>query len=565
MENTTTLEGLESASVESFFLDSDALSPTTTTIVEDKQDTSLLVQESVITATTAVVQEAEQESTKINSTTSQAEEEEEEEEEHVGHRNKKVDVEDESELNGSIDKSIDAEDDNNKETIVESSTSTTTTTTTTAVVENTTEEDIFGSDKEEEEDEDKPKFTRLSKRREKRVEKVQDNDDDLDLDEESEEEDNNKKKKKKDKDGDYVVENQSEEEEEEEKNSSDEDKKKKKKKSKKEKKEKKSSSSDKKEKKRKQSQDKEPKKKKERSSKKKKDDSMMIIDDEGDDNNNNNSSNAKESDPLQEVLDSLKHRRATKLDIEDIKNMSMEIIDKMIDAAERDTEANRKRQPALNKVVLLAEVERILSKVQLYDFLCYDAKPSIFVVISQWLDPLPDGSQPNLKIKTALLRILTLLPANRDAIRGTSIVRFIQAVQNNDNESPLIRKLAYDAMHKWSAPGDSSREDSRYDEVEVDMDAVKRAAADEGLTKKFTKEDYLPKHIKHAGFIPRSMTNYTVRPKGLDPKSNIAISSPLRTINRIDREIEKKRLKQPARGSPRAHNVSIEGRGLNLM
>ncbi|EFA79440.1 IWS1 family protein [Heterostelium album PN500] len=292
------------------------------------------------------------------------------------------------------------------------------------------------------------------------------------------------------------------------------------------------------------------KKKKKKSSKRKSKDDMM----ESTDGNNED----LEPNPFDVVLQSMKGRREVKkLDDNIAYQMARDILDKMMNAADLDVSANKKRAPALNKIILLSEVESTLSKVQLYDVLTM-ANPSIFHVIAMWLEPLPDGSLPNIKIKTAMLKALSLLPVARDQIGRSGVKKMVMAINKSESETPVIKKLAYDVIHKWNLPS-QIREERQHDEIQVDPEQLHNV---DGLTKKFTKDDYLPAHIKHAVSIPRANLIYTKKPKGIDESAHNARVSPVRTISKIDKEIEKKIMRQTYKGNPRAFTLSVEGRNL---
>ncbi|KAB5521625.1 hypothetical protein DKX38_025944 [Salix brachista] len=72
--------------------------------------------------------------------------------------------------------------------------------------------------------------------------------------------------------------------------------------------------------------------------------------------------------------------------------------------AEEDADLNRQGKPAVNKLKKLPLLTEVLSKKQLQqEFIDH----GVLTLLKNWLEPLPDGSLPNINIRAAILRILT--------------------------------------------------------------------------------------------------------------------------------------------------------------
>eukprot|EP01133_Synstelium_polycarpum_P016138 gene16138-19203_t len=268
---------------------------------------------------------------------------------------------------------------------------------------------------------------------------------------------------------------------------------------------------------------------------------------------------------LDEALQNLKRPKKREMEPSERDRMAGEILDKMAAAAEQDINANKKRTPALNKILILPEVEKTLAMVPLHSSLA-GCNPNVYAVIMSWLEPLPDGSMPNMKIKIALLKILNQLPVFKDRIKRCGIGKLVMAINHSETETPAIKKMAYDVIHKWTAPpvykNDDQKEYSSYDEEERTPTKTSSDGSVDGLTKKFTKDDYLPTHIKHATTIPRAILNYTKRPVGITENK---ASSPVRSMSSVEKEVQKNFLKKPTqKQNPRAFTLSVEGRNLKM-
>lgn len=72
-------------------------------------------------------------------------------------------------------------------------------------------------------------------------------------------------------------------------------------------------------------------------------------------------------------------------------------------AVEDDVELNKKGKPAITKLMKLPLLNESLSKKQLQaTFLDH----GVLNLLKNWLEPLPDGSLPNINIRAAVLTIL---------------------------------------------------------------------------------------------------------------------------------------------------------------
>ncbi|KAL0324170.1 UNVERIFIED_CONTAM: protein IWS11 [Sesamum calycinum] len=75
--------------------------------------------------------------------------------------------------------------------------------------------------------------------------------------------------------------------------------------------------------------------------------------------------------------------------------------------AEEDAELNRQGKPAISKLRKLSLLTDVLSKKQLQqEFLDH----GVLTLLKNWLEPLPDGSLPNMNIRAAVLKILNDFP-----------------------------------------------------------------------------------------------------------------------------------------------------------
>ncbi|XP_008777045.1 protein IWS1 homolog 1-like [Phoenix dactylifera] len=123
--------------------------------------------------------------------------------------------------------------------------------------------------------------------------------------------------------------------------------------------------------------------------------------------------------------------------------------------AEEDAELNRQNKPAVNKLKKLPLLVDVLSKKKLQqEFLDH----GVLTLLKNWLEPLPDGSLPNMNIRTAILKLLTDFPIDleqfdrREQLKKSGLGKVIMFLSKSDEETTSNRKLAKELVDKWSRP-----------------------------------------------------------------------------------------------------------------
>ncbi|KAL8490237.1 hypothetical protein ACS0TY_025465 [Phlomoides rotata] len=124
-------------------------------------------------------------------------------------------------------------------------------------------------------------------------------------------------------------------------------------------------------------------------------------------------------------------------------------------AAEDDAELNRQGKPAITKLRKLYLLTDVLSKKQLQqEFLDH----GVLTLLKNWLEPLPDGSLPNINVRAAVLKILNDLPIDleqydrKEQLKKSGLGKVIMFLSKSDEETTSNRKLAKELVDKWSRP-----------------------------------------------------------------------------------------------------------------
>ncbi|KAL0290079.1 UNVERIFIED_CONTAM: protein IWS11, partial [Sesamum radiatum] len=120
--------------------------------------------------------------------------------------------------------------------------------------------------------------------------------------------------------------------------------------------------------------------------------------------------------------------------------------------AEEDAELYRQGKPATNKLEKLSLLTDVLSKMQLHqEFLDHGG----LTLLKNWLEPLPDGSLPDINIRTAVLKILNDFPIDlqhsdrRGLLKRSGLGKVIMFLSMSAEETTVNQKLAKELVDKW--------------------------------------------------------------------------------------------------------------------
>ncbi|TYG42312.1 hypothetical protein ES288_D12G246300v1 [Gossypium darwinii] len=262
--------------------------------------------------------------------------------------------------------------------------------------------------------------------------------------------------------------------------------------------------------------------------------------------------------------------------------------------AEEDAELNRQGKPAISKLKKLPLLTEVLSKKQLQpEFLDH----GVLTLLKNWLEPLPDGSLPNINIRAAILQILSDFPIDleqhdrREQLKKSGLGKVIMFLSKSDEETTSNRKLAKDLVDKWSRPifNKSTRfEDMRNvddDRVPLRRPPVKRpanrAAAMESRDGDFDLDisrDQKSRRSTSAQDASRSESSsrlhasrpdatpmdFVVRPQSkIDPDEIRARAKQvIQDQRRLKMNKKLQQLKAPKKKILQATKLSVEGRGM---
>ncbi|KAK8537858.1 hypothetical protein V6N13_096342 [Hibiscus sabdariffa] len=263
--------------------------------------------------------------------------------------------------------------------------------------------------------------------------------------------------------------------------------------------------------------------------------------------------------------------------------------------AEEDAELNRQGKPAINKLKKLPVLTEVLAKKQLQpEFLDH----GVLTLLKNWLEPLPDGSLPNINIRAAILQILTDFPIDleqhdrREQLKRSGLGKVIMFLSKSDEETTSNRKLAKDLVDKWSRPifNKSTRfEDMRNvddDRVPLRRPTVKRPAnraasmesrdgdfdldisRDQKSRRSMAAQDASRSESssrQHASRPDATPMDFVVRPQSkIDPDEIRARAKQVvQDQRRLKMNKKLQQLKAPKKKQLQATKLSVEGRGVS--
>uniref|UniRef100_A0A5B6YQU3 TFIIS N-terminal domain-containing protein n=2 Tax=Davidia involucrata TaxID=16924 RepID=A0A5B6YQU3_DAVIN len=292
----------------------------------------------------------------------------------------------------------------------------------------------------------------------------------------------------------------------------------------------------------------------------------------------------EEDDEIKQLFKMGKKRKKTEKSAAEIALLVENVMAELEVVAEEDAELNRQSKPAINKLKKLPLLTEVLSKKQLQlEFLDH----GVLTLLKNWLEPLPDGSLPNINIRAAVLKILTDFPIDleqydrREQLKKSGLGKVIMFLSKSDEETTANKKLAKDLVDKWSRPifNKSTRfEDMRnFDDERVPFrrPSVKKPmnkaggmeSRDDDLDlAEFSQEPKSGQSSsrQHASRPEAMPLDFLVRPQSkIDPDEVRARARQIvQDQRRLKMNKKLQQLKAPKKKQLQATKLSVEGRGM---
>ncbi|XP_047981827.1 protein IWS1 homolog 1-like [Salvia hispanica] len=288
----------------------------------------------------------------------------------------------------------------------------------------------------------------------------------------------------------------------------------------------------------------------------------------------------EEDDEIKELFKAGRKKKKSEKSPAEIALLVENVMAELEVVAEEDAELNRQGKPAINKLKKLSLLTDVLSKKQLQqEFLDH----GVLTLLKNWLEPLPDGSLPNINVRAAVLKILNDFPIDleqydrKEQLKKSGLGKVIMFLSKVDEETTANRKLAKELVDKWSRPifNKSTRfEDMKNFEDErsyrrpppkkVMNNAAGRASRDDDLDFSQERKSSQSSSRQHASRPEAMSMDFMVRPQSkVDPEAVRARAKQMVQDQRRAKMNKKlQQLKAPKRKQLQATKLSVEGRGM---
>ncbi|KAK9676482.1 hypothetical protein RND81_11G079800 [Saponaria officinalis] len=301
---------------------------------------------------------------------------------------------------------------------------------------------------------------------------------------------------------------------------------------------------------------------------------------DGDEGSPSRFAQAEEGDEEEDLFRPGKKKKKNERSAAEIADLVERLMAELELVVEEDAIFNQHGKPAINKLRKLPLLVDALSKKQLqHEFLDH----GVLTLLKNWLEPLPDGSLPNINIREAILRILTDFPIDldqydrREQLKKSGLGKVIMFLSRSEEETTTNRKLAKELVDKWSRPifNKSTRfEDMRnLDEERVQRRPPVRRPANKASAFESHDDDLEfssgrkagPSGAKqHASRPEATPMDFLIRPQSKVDPDEIRARSKQGPQDERRMKMNKKlqQLKQSKRRKLQATKVSVEGRGM---
>ncbi|KAG7952624.1 hypothetical protein I3843_12G068400 [Carya illinoinensis] len=269
----------------------------------------------------------------------------------------------------------------------------------------------------------------------------------------------------------------------------------------------------------------------------------------------------EEDEEINDLFKMGKKRKKNERSPADIALLVENVMAELEVTAEEDADLNRQGKPA------------VLSKKQLQqEFLGH----GVLNLLKNWLEPLPDGSLPNINICAAILNILTDFPIDleqydrREQLKKSGLGKVIMFLSKSDEETTSNRKLAKDLVDKWSRPIFNNT--TRFEEMRnVDDERANKPAGIESGDGDLDLDEFSRERKSgqsssrlHATRPEATPLDFVVRPQSkIDPDEIRARAKQVvQDQHRLKMSKKLQQLKAPKKKQLQATKLSVEGRGM---
>ncbi len=155
--------------------------------------------------------------------------------------------------------------------------------------------------------------------------------------------------------------------------------------------------------------------------------------------------------PLDRAMKRLRKKkgrnRKKKVDDKTKRYFAEAFVEKIVTAAQADAASVRLGEPGLAKLKMLKEAIGVLQQREMhFDLL----KAGVLLGLHEWIRPLPNGSLPNLKIRSAIINILQSFDVSMDHLKKSGLGRVCAFLRDHKSETKDNKEKLNSIIQEWS-------------------------------------------------------------------------------------------------------------------
>jgi transcription factor SPN1 len=183
-------------------------------------------------------------------------------------------------------------------------------------------------------------------------------------------------------------------------------------------------------------------------------------------------------------------------------------------ALDSDHEAFVNKTPALHKLRMLKKAKDAFGIQRMHEYLM---RGGILGILKGWLEPMPDGTLPNSKVRAGVLEMLISLNINsanedhRDQLKKSGVGKLVMLLSKLPEETPGNQRLARALVESWSRPILGTG--TTVDRLQRDSQSKPMSQKQPRSLASEDNEDTGNPHLRHAVIPKAAELDYVVRPK----------------------------------------------------
>ncbi|KAK0553923.1 Transcription factor iws1 [Tilletia horrida] len=224
---------------------------------------------------------------------------------------------------------------------------------------------------------------------------------------------------------------------------------------------------------------------------------------------------------IDQALKAGKKKRGRKADnVDDIDILADESVKQlkieMLEAAQRDEDANLTKGLVIEKLKLLPKVLATLQKTTFQQAITDE---NLLEGVKRWLEPLPDHSLPALNIQRSFFAALEKMQIDSISLKMSGLGKIMMFYSMNSKVDPAIRRSADRLIDIWSRPiirKSASFRDRSVQQADGESSGVQYMASQSQYA---SSSQEIPQPGPARVRVPQAVTSFSVAPRSSMPMS----------------------------------------------